>query len=66
PILTSALLFGIAHFGYGPEPVPIYLLGLVLGYVYQRTHRILPGVVTHSLFNSFSMVIVWWTTFHSS
>ncbi len=64
PILISALLFGIAHFGYGPEPVSIYLLGLILGYVYQRTHRILPSIVTHALFNLFSMIVLWRMTFY--
>jgi membrane protease YdiL (CAAX protease family) len=59
PILVSAVAFGIAHFGYGPEPVPIFLLGLVLGYVYQRTHRLIPSIVTHALFNLFTMFILW-------
>jgi membrane protease YdiL (CAAX protease family) len=56
PILISAALFGAAHFGYGPEPVPIFLLAIILGYVYQRTHRILPCIVAHSLFNSLTMI----------
>jgi membrane protease YdiL (CAAX protease family) len=59
PIIVSAAAFGIAHIGYGPEPAPIFLLGLVLGYVYQRTHRIVPSMVTHALFNSFTMFILW-------
>ncbi len=65
PILMSSLLFGVAHVGYGPEPVPIFILGLVLGYVYQRTHRIVPGIVTHALFNLFTMVLLWRMMFHS-
>jgi membrane protease YdiL (CAAX protease family) len=59
PIIVSAAVFGIAHFGYGPEPVPIFLLGLVLGYIYQRTHRIIPSIVTHALFNLFTMFVLW-------
>jgi membrane protease YdiL (CAAX protease family) len=59
PIIVSATVFGLVHYGYGPEPVPIFLLGLVLGYVYQRTHRILPSIVAHALFNLFTMVILW-------
>jgi membrane protease YdiL (CAAX protease family) len=66
PILVSASLFGMAHFGYGPEPVPLILLGLVLGYLYQRTHRILPGIVAHALFNLFSMTIIWRMILHAS
>ena len=66
PILISASLFGLAHFGYGPEPVPIFLLGLVLGYVYQRTHRIVPCIVAHALFNLFTMVVLWRMVYHPS
>jgi membrane protease YdiL (CAAX protease family) len=64
PILVSSAAFGLAHYGYGPEPVPIFLLGLVLGYVYQRTHRIIPSIVTHALFNLFTMIILWRMIYH--
>ena len=64
PILISSVSFGLAHFGYGPEPVPLFLLSLVLGYLYQRTHRIIPGIVTHALFNLFSMIILWRMLYH--
>lgn len=59
PILASSLLFGIAHFGYGPEPVPLFFFGVMLGYVYQRTHRIVPCIVAHALFNLASMLALW-------
>jgi membrane protease YdiL (CAAX protease family) len=59
PIALSSLLFGLAHIGYGPEPVPLFLLALILGYVYQRTHRIVPCMVTHALFNGTSLVALW-------
>jgi membrane protease YdiL (CAAX protease family) len=64
PIMVSATAFGLAHFGYGPEPIPLFLLALVLGYLYQRTHSIIPGIVTHSLFNLFSMIILWRMLYH--
>ena len=64
PIMISATAFGLAHFGYGPEPVPLFLLALVLGYLYQRTHRIIPGIVAHALFNLFSMIILWRMLYH--
>jgi membrane protease YdiL (CAAX protease family) len=64
PILISSVAFGLAHFGYGPEPVPLFLLGLVLGYLYQRTHRIIPGIVAHALFNLFTMIILWRLVYH--
>jgi membrane protease YdiL (CAAX protease family) len=59
PIWTSALLFGLAHAGYGPEPVPLFLFGILLGYVFQRTNRILPSIVAHALFNGVTMLALW-------
>jgi membrane protease YdiL (CAAX protease family) len=59
PLLISSFLFGIAHFGYGPEPIPLFFFALFLGYVYQRTHRILPCIIAHGLFNLISMVALW-------
>ena len=59
PILASGLLFGLAHFGHGADPVPLFLLGIVLGYLYQRTHRLVPCITAHMLFNSFSLAVAW-------
>ena len=57
PILASAVLFGVAHWGHGPAPIPLTLLAIGLGYVYQRTHSIVPVMVVHALFNSVSMLL---------
>ena len=57
PILISAVLFGLAHFGHGPAPIPLTILAIGLGYVYQRTHSIVPVMVVHALFNSVSMLL---------
>lgn len=59
PIIISSALFALAHFGYGPEPVPLFVLALILGYVYQRTHSIVPCIVTHALFNSITVIMLW-------
>jgi membrane protease YdiL (CAAX protease family) len=59
PILASSLLFGLAHAGYGPEPVPLFLFGLLLGYIFQRTNRILPCIVAHAVFNGVTMFALW-------
>jgi len=66
PIAVSSLLFGLAHFGYGPEPISLFFLSLLLGYVYQRTHRIVPCIVAHALFNLFTVVVLWWMVFHGA
>jgi membrane protease YdiL (CAAX protease family) len=59
PILVSSVLFALAHFGIGPDPIPLFFLALVLGYTYQRTHRIVPCIVTHALFNSLTLIALW-------
>lgn len=57
PILVSSVLFASAHVGYGATA--ILPLAIILGYVYQRTHRILPCIVTHALFNLTSTLFLW-------
>lgn len=51
PILITGALFGLAHLGQGPAPISLVFLGVALGYIYQRTHRILPCLVLHFLVN---------------
>jgi membrane protease YdiL (CAAX protease family) len=55
----SSVLFGLAHWGQGVAPVPLILLGVIMGYLYQRTHRVLPAMVCHLLFNAYSLGLVW-------
>lgn len=57
PILCSSVLFGMAHFGHGPAPITLTVLALALGYIYQRTHSMVPVIVIHALFNSVSMLL---------
>lgn len=56
PILVSSFLFAVAHLGNGPSPLPLFVLALFLGYAYQRTHRIVPSIVAHGVFNSLSVI----------
>lgn len=58
PIAASSVLFGLAHWGHGVAPAPLILLGVILGYIYQRTHRIVPCIVLHMLFNANTMLHV--------
>lgn len=59
PMLISALLFAAAHAGHGVAPGSLVVLGVVLGYLYQRTHRIVPSIVCHMCFNGFSIGVLW-------
>lgn len=60
PILISSLTFALMHYSHGPDWIPLIVLALGLGYLYQRTQRILPCIVVHALLNSvsFSMLLV--------
>ena len=40
-----------------PDPVPLFLFSLVLGYLAQRTRRITASIALHIYFNSFSLVL---------
>ncbi len=59
PVLFSSVCFAAMHFGYGPDPIPIFLFALVLGYLYQRTHRLLPSITLHALLNATSLALLW-------
>lgn len=58
-ILSTSLLFAAAHFTQWPDPVPLFLFALMLGYLYQTTHRILPSIVAHFCLNTFSLTMMW-------
>jgi membrane protease YdiL (CAAX protease family) len=59
PIVISSLIFALLHYNHGPDWVPLTLLALGMGFVYQRTHSLLPSLVVHVLLNGFSMWIFW-------
>jgi membrane protease YdiL (CAAX protease family) len=56
PIGISSLLFALAHAGQGSAPVALFFLAVILGYLYQRTHRIVPCITMHAMFNLLSIV----------
>ncbi|REJ69036.1 MAG: CPBP family intramembrane metalloprotease [Planctomycetota bacterium] len=59
PICVSSAIFAAVHIGNGPDPIPIFFLALVLGYLYQRTHRALPCIALHMVLNAFSLTVGW-------
>lgn len=59
PIVLTSLLFGLAHLGHGPDWVPLFFLALGLGYLYQRTGRVLPSIVVHVLVNTLGILQLW-------
>ena len=51
---VSAFLFSAVHLQPIAMP-PIFLLGLVFAYLYQRTESIWPGVIMHLATNTISL-----------
>lgn len=58
PILISATVFSALHFTHGPDWIPLFFLALGLGYIYQRTGRILPCIIVHFLINAVSYSVL--------
>ena len=59
PICISSLVFALLHVGQGAAPIPLFVLALGLGYLYQRTGQLLPCIIVHMLLNGTSMAILW-------
>jgi membrane protease YdiL (CAAX protease family) len=59
PIAISAAIFALLHLGWPgdlrSDPIPLFVLAVMLGYLYQRTHRIWPSIVVHACLNAASM-----------
>ena len=57
--LLQALLTHLLPFGGQADPITIFLLTLVLGLLYHRTHRIVPSITTHMALNATSVMMAW-------
>lgn len=64
PAAMVSVLFAVLHMGHGPDPIPLFFLSLILGYLYQRTHRIVAPLTVHFCVNSLAVIqlgITWAT-----
>ncbi len=59
PVVVAALPFALLHSAHGPDPIPLFILGLFLGYAYRQTHRIIAPVAIHAMFNGVTMLQLW-------
>ncbi len=71
PIVISAAFFAAIHLRFhngapNPDPIPLFVLALVLGYLYRQTHRIWPSVVLHATWNGISFCVFLWQLFAAS
>jgi membrane protease YdiL (CAAX protease family) len=55
-IYSSALLFAVLH--PWPTPVPLFMLGLGLGYLACRTQNLVAPIVCHAFFNGVACVVM--------
>jgi len=58
PIVISSSVFALMHWGQGPAPVPLFVLALFLGFLFQKTRRLLPCILLHAIFNGFSLLLL--------
>ncbi len=57
-IYASAALFAVVHSAVWPSPIPLFVLGLGLGWLALRTRGILVPALVHGLFNLVSVLFV--------
>jgi membrane protease YdiL (CAAX protease family) len=56
-VYATAAFFALMH-GTWPNPIPLFVLGLGLGWLAVRTNGVLVPVLVHALFNSVSTVFL--------
>lgn len=54
-IIASGLLFAVAHLNVS-EILPLFVLGIVLGFVYTRSRNLWAPMLLHSLWNSGTLI----------
>jgi membrane protease YdiL (CAAX protease family) len=57
-VYASAAMFAMVHSAVWPSPVPLFLLGLGLGWCAVRTRGVIVPAIVHGLFNAVSAVFV--------
>jgi len=55
-VIATAVAFAAVHSFVWPSPVPLFTLGLALGYLGARTNGVVAPAVLHGLFNAVSAV----------
>jgi membrane protease YdiL (CAAX protease family) len=56
-VYATAALFALVHSTW-PNPIPLFVLGLGLGWLAVRTNGVLVPILVHGLFNAVSAVFL--------
>lgn len=57
-VYSSAAFFAMVHSSVWPSPIPLFILGLGLGWLAVRTRSLLVPIMVHGFFNAVSTVFV--------
>lgn len=57
-VYASSSLFAVVHSNIWPTPIPLFVLGLGLGWLALRTRGFLASMIVHGLFNAVSVLFV--------
>ncbi len=57
--VVQAVCHAILPKTIAPDPIPLFLFALGLGFLYARTHRIVPCIVLHAGLNAASLALAW-------
>ena len=58
-IFGSAMLFGLMHYVNWPAPIPLFGMGLVLGWLASRTQSLIGPITFHALFNLLNFIFLY-------
>ncbi len=60
--LLMFLVKSVAPETWVVDPFPLFFFAIALGFLYFRTHRIVPSIVTHAAFNGTTVFLAWLAT----
>jgi membrane protease YdiL (CAAX protease family) len=63
-IALTSLIFAALHAAQWPAPIPLFLLAVGLGVVYQRTGSLIAPICMHAVFNAFSTLMLFFVALH--
>ena len=62
PILLCTVILNTINPNFVWDPIPIFFLSIGLGYLYFKTHRIIPSIILHATLNGISFFTVYFDT----